>query len=461
VKRQPRSLHRDILQFRVWSQSRWVEPRRLRYISFARRPLILANDMQPNPPRRVALEDWSNQLQLARDAISTLKDICADIYIAALSGGPRSSDQTIAVDAFTACMDGPGGMLEKAKKDFAAICSSLDQIRNASRVLVPINKLPVELLKAIFIYGAETELDGHQGLISSIPPPDFTFRNNVSSVCHSWRNTCINTSRMWRYMDFRDPPPFNLSRLWINRGASYGLDIVLDFRKLDCMDQKLGLLAPHFQRCRSLTLTGDGDDSRLVTQAPRGNEMPVDNTLRGLILSSIAKDWFTTNGNLDMFWFESHQLCILDVDSVNVPWSDSRMCLMLCGLTTLHLSRPPRLTVDTLDVILRSCTNLESLYFERCYDMPERSERDSLSFESNDIPDKGPSLLPSLSNLRLEAVSPNLLRQIFSTITAPSLRTMTLDGCLRGFGDIATPGKANRRNLMRSPQMLRRKRPDF
>ncbi len=65
--------------------------------------------------------------------------------------------------------------------------------------------------------------------------PYLPFKVVVSHVCQQWRAVAIGIPTLWNYLDFLEGPPFEKSRIWLERSKECPLDI-----ELDCTDSDMG-----------------------------------------------------------------------------------------------------------------------------------------------------------------------------------------------------------------------------
>ena len=102
----------------------------------------------------------------------------------------------------------------------------------------PVNALPNELLSYIFTLGSGAEEQGDDGNDSEDDSEEdsttdkdgqrLPFKVLVSHVCRRWRTVAIETSTLWTFLNFAEGPPFEKSRIWLNRSKGCPLDIELD-----------------------------------------------------------------------------------------------------------------------------------------------------------------------------------------------------------------------------------------
>ena len=83
--------------------------------------------------------------------------------------------------------------------------------------------------------GSEAEEDGDHDYDSDADeeksPQDVSqlpFKVLVSHVCRRWRTVAVEIPTLWAHLDFAEGPPFDKSRIWLERSKGYPLDIELD-----------------------------------------------------------------------------------------------------------------------------------------------------------------------------------------------------------------------------------------
>ena len=104
----------------------------------------------------------------------------------------------------------------------------------------PINNLLIELLSYVFILGSKAEKTGQEEQeeeedVAGKEGRHLPFQVLVSHVCRQWRAVAIETPTLWTYLDFKEGPPFDKSRTWLERSKECPLVI-----KLDCTEPTPG-----------------------------------------------------------------------------------------------------------------------------------------------------------------------------------------------------------------------------
>ncbi|KAG8679224.1 hypothetical protein FRC09_019126, partial [Ceratobasidium sp. 395] len=139
------------------------------------------------------LEVTQNQLILA---LSAFHDACTQLYETATK--VQSTDETYsALDDRLIQISKQLDSLSETERQLAQSLSFLKQARNISKTMIPINRLPAELLAPIFELVVSPR--DHTGATekSTQPNPLAT----IPSVCHSWRQLALCTPRLWTDID--------------------------------------------------------------------------------------------------------------------------------------------------------------------------------------------------------------------------------------------------------------------
>jgi hypothetical protein len=134
----------------------------------------------------------------------------------------------------------------------------LKQIRNDSGRLVPIHRLPNELISTIFLLGTEPASQ-----FAPFPPRVVDRQQYhaeiVSHVCHLWRVVSLRTESLWTNIDCRRlRSPDQMSR-WLERSGNSGISVSISFVSVSDsgkQDECLSLVIEHFPFWKSLKLAG-------------------------------------------------------------------------------------------------------------------------------------------------------------------------------------------------------------
>ena len=127
------------------------------------------------------------------------------------------------------CLTQPTNQRVHLRKDAMGVINVVSRLINA---LMPINKLPPEILGMIPMYGDRTPKD----LVA------------VSSVCSYWRNTFIATPSLWTTLDGKG---LEKSRAWVERSGTLPIQLLAPGSP---NPEVLEFLAPHYQRLGTVHL---------------------------------------------------------------------------------------------------------------------------------------------------------------------------------------------------------------
>ncbi|KAJ3540384.1 hypothetical protein NMY22_g4323 [Coprinellus aureogranulatus] len=146
----------------------------------------------------------------------------------------------------------PEGYEDMLQKRITALEDEARALKNRKNALVPINRLPHEILSTIF--------QTTKSLLKyTYPQP----RNRltwvrVSHVCRYWREVALDAASLWSYLDFPRPDP-EFTRLMLQRSKNAPLTV--DHRgKVASFQQEAvreALSEPHRLRSAYLSITGN------------------------------------------------------------------------------------------------------------------------------------------------------------------------------------------------------------
>ncbi|CAE6525766.1 unnamed protein product [Rhizoctonia solani] len=88
-----------------------------------------------------------------------------------------------------------------------------------------IEKLPVEMLRQIFVLGEKM----HRGP-RAVELPHVGFQDSIVQVCRLWRDIAVATPELWTYIYISRPPPHPYAELYISRSGTLPLHIDFDTR---------------------------------------------------------------------------------------------------------------------------------------------------------------------------------------------------------------------------------------
>ncbi|KAG8729138.1 hypothetical protein FRC11_009443 [Ceratobasidium sp. 423] len=93
-----------------------------------------------------------------------------------------------------------------------------------STTMKAIDKLPVEMLRQIFVLGEKM----HRGP-REVESPHVGFQDSVAQVCRYWRDIAVATPELWTYI-YISRPPHPYAELYISRSGDLPLHIDFDMR---------------------------------------------------------------------------------------------------------------------------------------------------------------------------------------------------------------------------------------
>ncbi|OJT07664.1 hypothetical protein TRAPUB_1463 [Trametes pubescens] len=206
------------------------------------------------------------------------------------------------------------------------------KIEALSTFLVPVFRLPPEVLVLIFKAGGRMPHDGPV-TESSTPRP---FPLVVASVSRQWREIAINTPDLWTNIVIKHPRPYGWVPLCLQRSSGQPVDITIDCRCTSLLtapvvDDFMGKLMPHVHRWRRFALM-TSDPATVYTIGRRLADARAPE-LRHLQLSLSG-----SSGNQEVVLHDILQggaeaLSSIRFDSLGTPWGSAP----LVNLTTIDL----------------------------------------------------------------------------------------------------------------------------
>ncbi|KAF9241061.1 hypothetical protein BU15DRAFT_73545 [Melanogaster broomeanus] len=296
------------------------------------------------------------------------------------------------------------------------ICALLTQ-KNS---LLPVSRLPCEILATIFLYQAHSFYQDprYSGTWRAAPP-----WANVSYVCHHWRNVALSCQSLWSFL-FVSPPRWTEELLSRSKTVPLRIRIDVGFTCQRAMIFKLfQKVTTDVTRIQDLSLKLptlpynliEGVLSKLSTPAP------LLHTLH-LCIPDLGEDGEDGIYPDTLFNRETPALRSLEFCYSHMPWSSP----IFTTLSTLRLRNIPsssQPTITELLAMLRRIPDLTHLYLENAF----RSAKDALTSQHTLLSE---SLdLPHLSRLAL--IAPFSAVVVFlSNVTVP-LKTEIRLSCRR------------------------------
>ncbi|KAG8734709.1 hypothetical protein FRC10_011523, partial [Ceratobasidium sp. 414] len=167
--------------------------------------------------------------------------------------------------------------------------TDLKKLRNTSTMLVPINRLPTEVLAYTFD-GAVSESNLPQARWSKAQKPA-EVAVLLASVSSHWRQVALATPALWSYIDLDPRGQLEYQRLWLERSASHPLHIRFckaspSYHSLAQERAVADLIQPHLPRCQSLCLSLSERLAQLVLPQACGSCNRTSKNLHSLTLFS-------------------------------------------------------------------------------------------------------------------------------------------------------------------------------
>ncbi|KAG8898371.1 hypothetical protein FRC00_002896, partial [Tulasnella sp. 408] len=329
--------------------------------------------------------------------------------------------------------------IEQLEAELHGMRIAVQGLRNTSAKLSPIIRLPPEILAYIITIGADEDRliieekealmdeDGDSSDDDMGPPDPPHFPTLVSHVCRRWRQIALDTPMVWTRIDFREGPPFEKSKEWLNRSEDCHIEVVFDFledstqlEENETVMAALDILQPHGGRISRLLIRMNTLDemATIIGRLTSGDQtLP----LKALALSVDEADGDllareSLHGKAGTLKAILEGLEELELDRVHIPWN----LVSFNGLKILKLQsleKPESPTPQQLHAILSASPNLE--VFE-IYDSDLEG-----SFERNEL---SPIVFPKLQTLKLSLMDGTTTRFAFQLITAPKLAILRADG---------------------------------
>ncbi|KAF8312349.1 hypothetical protein DL93DRAFT_2082211 [Clavulina sp. PMI_390] len=337
------------------------------------------------------------------------------------------------VDEKFALLDEIELSLQRARRQLGAA-------RNQSRRLTPINRLPPELLCAIFILGQEAqdeelsqEIDDDDESHASLEIESVPFSVTVSHVCRKWRNMAIDTAQLWTKLDFSEGPPYRWSKMLLERSKTAPLNIVLSLSDSDNksgIDTVMNMIVPHHS----------GRVETLGINAISLNQI-------NWILSRFIFDSNVVPPIIDLSLTEaeaSSELVAISVDKANLP----KLGQMIAGIRRLALSgvqlpwhspafsNLTHLTLEntSMDVenacptedqfmgILKASPKLQSLTMRDTAIKADVEDHPEWSFK------RKPMRMDALTSLGIHSLPWNVMRFVLHVVVPPNLQELHISG---------------------------------
>jgi hypothetical protein len=365
--------------------------------------------------RRAAFREWTARLKDVETAISALKAVSQDprLYNVAKTPDPGLMEDSMSFDEFSIAFGESTPQLRSLRKDLKGMQTKVAKVRNTSLQLVPIHRLPPELLRSIFL------------LLATDTPRKFSpymtwnTRHTLSSVCSRWNDIIQNTSILWAYLDFMDGPKFKYTKTSLVRAKDMLLDARFELstpRVRKNFEAAIALGTPTVlskigRLCLAGTRKSIADAIKTIEKSYHGLDATHSVTIEPQSPSSDNRS--VLNAAVQSFLQGMSGLTEVRLVATDLDFSQAP----LTGLRSVRLAGiripPPALHFVSF---LQSNPTLTELIIENMY-----------TTDVDAIVEVDPILMADLDLLVLVKVTPYILRQFFSTVRAPSLRSICLD----------------------------------
>lgn len=200
---------------------------------------------------------WTAAYDQLSHAIAVFETACNAIDSLAFQAGdvPESAQPN-----FFLSVEANLPLLKQKRDTFDRSLEKLRKFRNRSTQLVPINRLPSELLASIISIVVDTSRTGWNAWdyeLSMTAAQELV--HTVSSVSSYWRQVCLATPTLWANIRFHRMRGLDHAALWLERSQSCPLRLSFPDKTYPGREQDLDeLLQRHSNRLRSLVVAGNG-----------------------------------------------------------------------------------------------------------------------------------------------------------------------------------------------------------
>ncbi|KAI0760711.1 hypothetical protein C8Q74DRAFT_1298391 [Fomes fomentarius] len=255
-------------------------------------------------------------------------------------------------------------LMNQVHMDEASLSCIRARIEALSTFLLPVLRLPPEVLVLIFKAGSRMPQDDPI-LGPSTPRP---FPLVVAAVSRQWRDIAINTPDLWTNIAIRHPRPYGWVPLCLERSCGQPIDITIDCRSnlltAPVVDHLLSRFMPHVGRWRRFALmTSDPATIYAVGLKLANACAPM---LRHLQLSLSG-----SSGNQEVILPKILQggartLSSVRFDSLSTPWDAPPLVSLTC-LDLRWLWHQTRLQYEQFRGVLASSPNIRALILRGTY----------------------------------------------------------------------------------------------
>jgi hypothetical protein len=380
----------------------------------------------------IALRDWSDCLDNARISVSAFKIASMDPRLVALSESLATMSSTRVqygsdVDLVVFFQEGKS-KIETLMDDLKYTLARIGNIQNfIARPTLSIYRLPVELLKIIIRYAAEEDYCTGSFLETYGPKPiSRKLCASLMQVCRSWRTICIDTRYLWKTIDFTDTPMYDRSKLYLKRSSGSGLDVYL--RSRSSYLREVSLVMPFISGWNHLSYSGNMALLQSVLD-PQIQAAEFCHSLASLTLERFSAGEAPPDpAFMDRMWKSLRRLDGLDLSKIPPPFTLQSFSHLLRSLRYLRLFDVSfrRGQPGDIQTIFEYCRELVVVEFVSC------------DFSNGVTTSKAPMepvIIPNLSTIVIKPTDFSVFNEVFTRISAPTLRHLWIDQFSRWFDE--------------------------
>lgn len=387
----------------------------------------------PDSTRRDALQSWDNALDNLGQAVKLYGGSTVALFTH-FDGETRSTPHNdLPSEDALQHIDTRLARIEQLEVELHNMRIAVQGLRNTSTKLSPVTRLPPEILAYIITIGADEDrlvmaakealMDDEDDSLDEDdtgPPDPPHFPTLISHVCRRWRQIVLDTPMLWTRIDFREGPPFDKAKEWLNRSQDCHLEVVFDvvedatqFSDIEPVLVALNILQPHSARIsRLLIRMNTPDEMAIIIGRLTSQDQILPLKALALMVDEADGDLLATEslqGKAGILKAILEGLEELQIERVSIPWDQvSFRGLKILKLLSLGQAESP--TPQQLHAILSASPNLEA--FEM-YDSDLEG-----SFERTEL---SPIVFPKLHSLKLSTLDRTTTQFAFHIITAPNL----------------------------------------
>lgn len=304
------------------------------------------------------------------------------------------------------------------------------RLEQAVRMQSPIQRLPDELLSALFEIAV---LDGEE--------EDPITLASLAIVCRQWKDVAVNTPALWSRIRMGTRHSFEKARVKLERSKTVPLFISVDFSprveygsvSTENLMLAMDLLRPAIWRWRTFHLTIPSRPQAHAALTRCRERAPLLEVMSVRICSSMQEDHYS-RPPLPLFEGHTPRLRSCSFTSFNFNWDTALVTrLRVLKLGGYWNAQSP--SVDVILDILRACPNLEELALRNMSDVEtdscsltdfDPSEQDSFSERLVHVADARPVQLPRLVEASFYYCGNVRTRTILSLCSFPALERVEL-----------------------------------